>query len=158
MQTMKRNLMSITVIVAIATGGYMIAHGQGQSPAAPAGPATTNAAPPAGLNGQPMWHRPPNAMQGGPTLERFAEMLNLTPEQKTKVQPIFDQATPQIQAIRQEAMQKTQAVMESAMAQIRPLLTPEQVAKLDQMKQSRQNMHTGEPGRPMHDGSPTDGH
>ena len=70
-------------------------------------------------------------------LQRTTEQLNLTPEQKAKVQPIIDQATPQIQNIRHEAMQKTKAVMDNAMAQIRPLLTPDQQKKLDDAQNDR---------------------
>ena len=73
------------------------------------------------------------------TLEKFAEKLNLTPEQKTKIQPIFDQARPQMLQIHEEAMQKMKLVMESTMGQVRPLLTAEQVAKLDQMKEAHEN-------------------
>ena len=65
-------------------------------------------------------------------LERLTKDLNLTSEQQTKVQPIIDQAKPQMAAIHQEAMQKMKAVMDSTMSQIRPLLTPDQQKKLDE--------------------------
>jgi Spy/CpxP family protein refolding chaperone len=39
-------------------------------------------------------------------LEATTERLNLTPEQKTKVRPIIDQTSPQIQAIRRDAERK----------------------------------------------------
>ena len=80
--------------------------------------------------------------RGGPGqhLERLTETLDLTPEQKAKIQPIIEQARPQIRAIHQEAMQKTQAVMENAMAQMRPLLTPEQQKKADELKTAHQNL------------------
>ena len=80
-------------------------------------------------------------------LERTTEQLNLTPEQKAKVQPIIDQATPQIESIRREAMQKTKAVMDNAMAQIRPLLTPEQQKKLDDSQNDRRGGRGGHGGR-----------
>jgi Spy/CpxP family protein refolding chaperone len=76
----------------------------------------------------------------GQHLERLTETLDLTPEQKAKIQPIIEQARPQIRAIHQEAMQKTQAVMENAMAQMRPLLTPEQQKKADELKTAHQNL------------------
>jgi Spy/CpxP family protein refolding chaperone len=79
-------------------------------------------------------------------LERTTEQLNLTPEQKAKVQPIIDQATPQIKEIRREAMQKTKTVMDNAMAQIRSLLTPEQQKKLDQSQNDRQGGREGRRG------------
>ena len=80
-------------------------------------------------------------------LQRATEQLNLTPEQKAKVQPIVDQATPQIENIRREAMQKTKAVMDTAMAQIRPLLTPEQQKRLEDAQNDRRGGHGGHGGR-----------
>ncbi|HEY2712664.1 MAG TPA: hypothetical protein VGI60_09130 [Chthoniobacterales bacterium] len=76
-------------------------------------------------------------------LERLTEDLNLTPDQKTKVQPIIDQAQPQLESIRREAMEKTKTVMDNTMSQIRPLLTAEQQKKLDEMKNDRQGFRGG---------------
>ena len=73
-------------------------------------------------------------------MEHLTKGLDLTPDQQAKVQPIVDQAKPQIQAIHQDAMQKTKAVMDNTMAQIRPLLTPQQQQKLDAMKQAHEKM------------------
>ena len=77
------------------------------------------------------------------------EKLSLTADQQAKGKPIIDQAKPQIVAIHQDAMQKAKAVMDNAMAQIRPLLTPEQVQKLDAMKQAHEKMR--EAHKAMHD-------
>ncbi|MGI8957117.1 MAG: Spy/CpxP family protein refolding chaperone [Chthoniobacterales bacterium] len=85
-------------------------------------------------------------------LERVTEQLNLTPEQKAKVQPIVDQATPQIESIRRDAMEKTKAVMDNAMSQIRPMLTPEQQKKLDEAKTERHGGREGHGGRHNHRG------
>src|SRR5947207_2692550 len=90
----------------------------------------------AGEHGPDMNHH-----QMGNPLEHLSESLNLTAEQKVKVQPIIDQAKPQIDAIHQEAMQKMRAIMESTGAQIRPLLTPEQQQKFDAMKKAHEDMH-----------------
>jgi Spy/CpxP family protein refolding chaperone len=76
-------------------------------------------------------------------LERLTEDLNLTPDQKTKVQPIIDQAQPQLESIRREAMEKTKTVMDNTMSQIRPLLTAEQQKKLDEMKNDRHGFRGG---------------
>jgi Spy/CpxP family protein refolding chaperone len=78
-------------------------------------------------------------MMGNP-LEHLSKDLNLTDDQKTKVQPIIDQAKPQMKAIHEEAMQKMHALMESTGAQIRPLLTPEQQVKFDAMKKAHEDM------------------
>jgi Spy/CpxP family protein refolding chaperone len=74
-------------------------------------------------------------------LDQMTETLKLTPDQQAKVQPIIDQAKPQLIAIHRDAMQKAKGVLDNAMAQIRPLLTPEQQKKADDMKQAHQDMH-----------------
>lgn len=78
--------------------------------------------------------------QPGMMFDRLDDDLNLTADQKAKVQPIVDQAKPQIRAIHEEAMQKTKTVMDNTMAQIRPLLTPDQQQKLDAMQKAHQDM------------------
>jgi Spy/CpxP family protein refolding chaperone len=76
----------------------------------------------------------------GNPLEHLSESLDLSPEQKAKVQPIIDQTKPQIAAIHQEAMEKMRAIIESTTAQIRPLLTPQQQEKFDAMKKAHEDM------------------
>jgi hypothetical protein len=66
--------------------------------------------------------------------------LDLTSDQQTKVQPILDQAKPQIAAIHQEAMQKMKTVMDSSLSQIRPLLNEDQQKKLDAIQKAHQDM------------------
>ena len=91
---------------------------------------------------EPCEHGPGSKHQHmGNPLEHLSESLNLTAEQKVKMQPIIDQAKPQIAAIHQEAMEKMRAIMESTGAQIRPLLTPEQQQKFDAMKKAHEDMH-----------------
>ena len=70
-------------------------------------------------------------------LEKTTEGLNLTPEQKAKVQPIIDQTSPQIQTIRRDAEQKIKTLVDNAMAQVRPILTPEQQKMLDESQHQR---------------------
>ena len=76
----------------------------------------------------------------GSHLDKISEELDLTAEQKARVQPIVDQTKPQIEAIHQEAMEKMRAIMESTGAQIRPLLTPQQQQKFDAMKKAHEDM------------------
>jgi Spy/CpxP family protein refolding chaperone len=78
----------------------------------------------------------------GNPVEHLTKALDLTPDQVAKVQPIFDQAKPQIVAARQDAMQKIQAIRENAMTQVRAVLTPAQQTKLDAMKKARDDMRT----------------
>jgi Spy/CpxP family protein refolding chaperone len=82
----------------------------------------------------------PHQMMMGNPLEHLSKDLNLTDDQKTKVQPIIDQTNPQLEAIHREAMEKMHALLESAGAQIRPLLTPEQQQKFDAMKKAHDDM------------------
>jgi len=70
----------------------------------------------------------------------LTKTLNLTPDQQAKVQPILDQAKPQLKTIHQEARQKAKAVMDSTMSQIRPLLNADQQKKLDDLKAAHQQM------------------
>jgi Spy/CpxP family protein refolding chaperone len=114
---MKRNLLTLAAIGAIALGGLVLAQ--------------------AGLGNGPggRWHE-----AGAFGFEHMTKTLNLTADQQAKVQPILDQAKPQIRAIHQDAMQKARAVMDDAMSKIRPLLTPEQQKKFDDLKAAHQEM------------------
>src|ERR1700730_17187010 len=76
----------------------------------------------------------------GNPVEHLTKALDLTPEQVAKVQPIIDQAKPQILAARQEARQKMIAIRENVQSQIRPILTPEQQQKFDAFKKAREDM------------------
>lgn len=112
---MKRNLLTLAAVGAIALGGFAIAQAQG------------------GPDGR-HWHG------HGFALEHLTKTLNLTSDQQTKVKPIIDQARPQIIAIHKDAMQKTQAVLDSSMSQIRPLLNPDQQKKFDALQKAHQDM------------------
>jgi Spy/CpxP family protein refolding chaperone len=113
-QTYKNMKETLTLIAAIALGGLSFA--QAQAPSRSHGG----------------WHSNP--------LEEMSSTLNLTDAQKAKVQPIVDQAKPQLQAIHQEAMTKAKAVIDASITQIRPLLTPEQQTKLDAIGKAHEDM------------------
>jgi Spy/CpxP family protein refolding chaperone len=113
---MKRNVLTLVAAGAIALGGFVVVQAQ------------------PGPGGSGGWHG------HGFGLQRITEKLNLTSDQQTKVQPIIDGAKPQIAAIHQEAMQKMKTVMDSTMSQIRPLLTPDQQKKLDDIQKAHQDM------------------
>jgi Spy/CpxP family protein refolding chaperone len=94
-----------------------------------------------GEHGPKPEHGPgPHHMMMGNPFDHLTKDLNLTDDQKTKVQPIIDQTKPQMAAIHKEAMEKMHALLESAGAQIRPLLTPEQQVKFDAMKKAHDDM------------------
>ena len=70
----------------------------------------------------------------------------MTPDQQAKVQPLINQAKPQIAEIHREATQKIRSIVTSTVSQIRPLLTPEQQKKLDEnqnARRGRMNAHKG---------------
>jgi Spy/CpxP family protein refolding chaperone len=113
---MKRNVLTLVAAGAIALGGFVVVQAQ----------------PGPGGGGGCHGH--------GFGLQRITEKLNLTSDQQTKVQPIIDGAKPQIAAIHQEAMQKMKTVMDSTVSQIRPLLTPDQQKKLDDIQKAHQDM------------------
>ena len=62
----------------------------------------------------------------GPKIERLAEKLGLTDEQKGKVEAIFSEQGAKHRAIREETRTRLQSV-----------LTPEQVSNMDALRQRR---------------------
>ena len=112
---MKRNLLAVVAAGAIALGGFIITQAQANSASGCA-------------HGHAFG------------LREFTDKLNLTAEQQTKVQPILDQAKPQIAAIHQDAMQKMKTVLDSALSQIRPILAADQQKKFDAIQKAHQDM------------------
>ncbi len=90
--------------------------------------------------------------RGHDPIEHKMDALNLTADQKTKIQPILDEAKPKMAEIHRDAMQKSKAVMDATMEKIRPMLTPEQQTKLDAQKNDRRGNREGRKGR-HHGGS-----
>jgi Spy/CpxP family protein refolding chaperone len=118
--TMKRNLLSFAAIGVIALGGFAVAQAKGDFGGAGGG-----------------FH----GMHGhGFALQRLTKSLDLTSDQQAKVQPIIDQARPQIIAIHKDAMEKTQTVISNAASQIRPLLNADQQKKFDAVQKAHQDM------------------
>jgi Spy/CpxP family protein refolding chaperone len=107
---MKTTLITMLAAGVIATTGFAVAHG-----------------------GHGGWRH-------GNPLEHITETLNLTPDQQAKVQPIIDQAKPQLIAIHRDAMQKAKGVIDNAMTQIRPILTPDQQKKADEIRTAHEDM------------------
>ena len=108
---MKRHLLTLAAAIAIGACPMVFAHGGG-----------------------------PGGHDHGFGLDGLTKTLNLTADQQAKVQPILDQARPQIIAVHQDAMQKTKAIHDNAISQIRPLLNADQQAKLDQIQKAHQDM------------------
>jgi Spy/CpxP family protein refolding chaperone len=122
---MKRNVLAVIAAGAIALGGFVVVQAQ------------------PGANGGGHW-------QGHAFgLQHLTDKLDLTADQKAKVQPILDAAKPQFAAIHQEAMQKMKTVMDSTMSQIRPLLNADQQKKFDAIQKAHQDMMNAR--KEMHD-------
>lgn len=64
-------------------------------------------------------------------VRRMTGNLDLTPDQKTKIQTIIGQTRTEISAIRLEAAPKVRQSLETAYKEIRAILTPEQAEKFD---------------------------
>ncbi len=122
---MKLKLVSLTALTALALGGVALAQDQNAEGAQRRG------------GGGGMRHDP---------MERITEKLNLTADQKAKIQPILDEAKPKMEEIHRDAMQKSKALMDETKGKIRPLLTPEQQKTLDEAKDNRASRRGGRHG------------
>lgn len=81
----------------------------------------------------PHHHHGPGGPGGPSPLQGLTRMLELTDAQKAQIQPILDQAEPQLKAIHAEAAAKAAAVLQSVQTQIKPYLTADQQQELDVM-------------------------
>jgi len=70
--------------------------------------------------------------------KHLREELELTPEQAEKMGPIIEAATASLQTIRRETASRVRNTMEEAGREMSPHLTPEQQAKLQQLREQHQ--------------------
>lgn len=68
----------------------------------------------------------------GPNVERLAQTLDLTDQQKTQLEAIFA-----------EQGEKRRALREETRARMQEVLTAEQLTQLDEMRQHRKGRHGG---------------
>ena len=89
---------------------------------------------------------PAGAQRGGrgPNIDRLAQALNLTDDQKAKVQPILEDQMKQMRDLRQDtsmSMEDKRAKMKdirtATMAKMKDILTPDQFTQYQQMTQRR---------------------
>jgi Spy/CpxP family protein refolding chaperone len=129
------------VFTVLATGsvacGSALAQDSTNAPVPPPPAMSTNRPP-----------RPPMIFRGG-SVDRLAQILNLTDAQKTQVQPIFDAEHQKMRDIRDdnslsiaEKRAKMQETRDATTAQLQPILTQEQFTKWQNMT------HPRRPGRP----------
>ena len=115
----------LSLIAALALGGLMAC-----STLATAQDATNNA--------------PKKGGRHGPTIEQLSAQLDLTAEQKPKVQAVLDDTTKQMQDLTQEERRgdKGKAIRAEQNKKMKAILTPEQYTKYQEM-----NHHRGKKGQ-----------
>ncbi len=147
--------MKHTIVLSIA--GILAAATLAVSQPEPADPNAPAAPPPSAEKGSPPAKGTEKACEFGPgklrgpghgwghrrghgrEMEMLDRLLNLTDEQKQKVQEIVKAGKPKIKAIKEEERAKIQAVRDEMRQQIRPLLTPDQQKVLDDAQQLRES-------------------
>jgi Spy/CpxP family protein refolding chaperone len=72
--------------------------------------------------------------------EHLRRALGLTAEQESKVAPIVDATSANLEAIRVETAERVRTVMEESKRDIAPLLTPEQQKKLEKLEAEHRKM------------------
>ena len=104
-----------------------------------------------GQGGQKGWgqgHGRGEGMSPDTQLQHMSEALNLTDDQKTKIKPILEDQSKQMQQLRgdtslsqQDRRAKMQQIHESTMSQIKPILTSDQQKKLESMRERGRGGH-----------------
>lgn len=127
---------SILTILVVLTAGLLFA--------SQSYPAPQTSAPPQGS----AMGAHPDASSPEAHLQMLSEKLNLTADQKVKLKPILEEQAQQMKAVREDASlspeqqkAKMKTIHESFHGQFNAVLTPEQQAKLKQMKQESMEKH-----------------
>ena len=79
-------------------------------------------------------------------IDELAERLQLTADQKTKVQEIFGDTREQLRAARQEMEPRMTEIRRQADGRLQTVLTPEQWEKFQRMREERQRRGRGPRG------------
>ena len=87
---------------------------------------------------------------GGPgnRFDDLSERLQLTPDQKTKVQEIFGDTREQLRALRRESEPKVDEIRRQADGRLQTVLTPAQWEQFQKIRDERQWRGRGGPGGP----------
>ena len=84
----------------------------------------------------------------GNRMDELAERLQLTAEQKTKVQEIFSDTREQLRTARQEMEPRMAEIRRQADGRLQTVLTPEQWEKFQRLRDERQRRGRGPRGGP----------
>ncbi|MGC3991424.1 MAG: hypothetical protein QM796_17415 [Chthoniobacteraceae bacterium] len=88
-------------------------------------------------------HKLQTVVRSGPegvralVLQRLTRQLHLTPDQREKVQAITEKTMAELQASRRKIAPEINQTMEMALSEIRTILNPEQIRKLDELADRR---------------------
>jgi Spy/CpxP family protein refolding chaperone len=72
--------------------------------------------------------------------DRLKSQLNLTPEQATKISPIIDKTTAQLEEIRSDTARRVHETFNNFHEQVAANLTPEQQTKFEEMRRRHHRM------------------
>ena len=79
--------------------------------------------------------RPSWGQNFGPQMmKRFTERLELTTEQKARMEPIIQKAQSEVQALRRTHVREVTRTMDQMHSEISAMLTPEQRVKLEELR------------------------
>jgi Spy/CpxP family protein refolding chaperone len=79
-------------------------------------------------------------------MDELAERLNLSPDQKAKVQEIFNDTREQLRAVRRESEPKLDEIRRQADGRLQTVLTPDQWQQFQKIKDERQRRGRGPRG------------
>lgn len=80
-------------------------------------------------------------------IEQLSERLNLTPDQKTKVQQIFSDTREQLRALRRESEPRVTEIRRQADEQMQQVLSPEQWQQFQTVRNEMRERRGGRGGR-----------
>ena len=85
-------------------------------------------------------------LAGGNRMDELAERLQLTADQKTKVQEIFSDTREQIRGVRREMEPRLSEIRRQADGRLQTVLTPEQWQQFQKLRDERQRRGRGPRG------------
>ncbi len=136
---MKRTLLAVC---ALASCSLLIAQPPPPAAVQPQGAGT----------GAGMQQARPQMMPEGNQVMRAARTLDLTPEQKTKLQELQKSTAEKVKAIQNEMKPKMDAVQKESADQVKSMLTAEQKVKFDAELEKLKNAPPPQPGAMMGQG------
>ena len=83
---------------------------------------------------------------GGGRMDELAERLNLTADQKSRVQEIFSDTREQLRAVRRETEPRMSEIRRQADGRLQTVLTPEQWEQFQKLRDERQRRGRGRGG------------